>query len=520
MTVRDWQGIGRMPLVRRRPESAAPSAPSAPVAAGYGHLVFWPFAIITILLGMGSGSFLLGLSAAAWAFIMAALGARAPYLVFACFHQAIMAMSGATFLGVFGHYPGDVAMEEFIPQALVLRLLVLLMATVVYCLIVRKDMPGDARLGQSSKILNLSPNVLFLVLLALFSLEWLRVPLQPSSTGGIRQIVLHVINFRLVFFGLFLINVLRSNRKKHYLMLAFISLYIALPAATTGSSGWSSIADIALLLTAGFMVFPTARGAARLTVPVLVVGGMLALFIAMFGLIWEGGMKGTWRTTLRDSGQMSAVTSISQFADQTQGVLSNFDTIDALEKLSARMSSGVGFSSYVINNVPRSIPYANGERMLSAFRNLIPRILYPQKPDLGGDSWLIRKYANVNAAGDESGSSIGLGYPAELYIDFGVFGVIAGGILLGLIFAFGKKIVGLMARNPDLANVCLAITLYASFLSSDASLVKMVSSLVYSLLVFSVAALLVSRFLYVPFRARPVAGSPPAPPGRLTERLR
>ena len=84
MTVRDWQGIGRMPLVRRRPESAAPSAP---VAAGYGHLVFWPFAVITILLGLGSGSFLLGLSAAAWAVIMAALGARAPYLVFACFYQ-------------------------------------------------------------------------------------------------------------------------------------------------------------------------------------------------------------------------------------------------------------------------------------------------------------------------------------------------------------------------------------------------------------------------------------------------
>ena len=154
----------------------------------------------------------------------------------------------------------------------------------------------------------------------------------------------------------------------------------------------------------------------------------------------------------------------------------------------------------MINNVPRSIPYANGERMLSAFGNLIPRIIYPQKPDLGGDSWLIRKYANVNAAGDESGSSIGMGYPTELYIDFGVWGVVIGGILLGLIFALGKKLVAYLAPNPDLANMCLAITLYASFLSSDASLVKMVSSLVYSLVMFAVFSSVVHRFLYVKFR--------------------
>lgn len=505
--------IGKMRPVRamRPARSAAPPVAAANAVKGYGHFVFWPFAIVIVALGVMSRDWLLMGTSVAFASAMVWLGGKTPYLAFACFYQAMIGMSGGAYLGIYGHYPGGVAANEYVPRALALLQLALVVVTATYWLIVREDTPGDVRLGQSRRMLKISPYQLFAVLLILFIPEWLRIPLQPSSTGGFRQLVLHLVNFRYVLFALFLINVLRANKRRFYLMLLLLFVYIALPLSVTGSAGWSSLAIMTLMLTAGCLVFTNVRGGARLTPAIIGVGAAAIVFLISFGLIWEGGMKLAWRTTLsNNAGSSSMVARISQFGEETQGVIKNFDMSYSLEQLTSRMSSGEGFCSLVLRNVPRSIPFANGERSLAALQNLVPRILFPGKQDLGGDSWLVRKYANIVAAGDESGTSIGLGYVTELYVDLGARGVVLGSIFLGMVLAIGKLLFRRFAGGGDIGNASIAVILYVTFTVPDASLTKMVASMVFGLVVFTLLGHLTYRYLYVPYgpAARASRGRP------------
>jgi hypothetical protein len=64
---------------------------------------------------------------------------------------------------------------------------------------------------------------------------------------------------------------------------------------------------------------------------------------------------------------------------------------------------------------------------------LTPRLLFPNKASID-DSARTEKYTGVQVSGTEQGTSISLGYVAESYIDFGVKGMFAPILLLGLFY--------------------------------------------------------------------------------------
>ncbi len=502
----------RSPVALQRRQSQGAVEGKARVAKGYGSLVWLPFAVIIVAMAALSHSAVLFGSSLVWASCMAFMGARIPMMVFACFLQVTSAITGCAYLGAYGHYPSGVADTQLAPWAVAALELGLLVVAAVYWGVVRYERPGDPRLGESNRMLKLGPTHLFILLLIVFSPEWLRLPLQPSSTGGFRQIVQHIVNFRMVLYCIFLINCIRANRKKAYYKLIFISIYIALPMSVTGHAGWSSIVILALMVFASSLVFPIARGGARLSAAGISVAMAAVVFLAGFGLIWEGGLKGAWRSTLSEgSGDMSMTASLSAFADQATTVMQQFNLSQSLEVLTSRMSSGEGFSSLVLRNVPRAIPYANGERSMGAIGNLLPRVIFRNKADLGGDSWLVRKYAQVDAAGDEEGASIGLGYVSEFYIDYGVIGIVAGSAALGLLFASGIVAFRMMGGRGDLANAAMAVIFYTTFTTPDASLTKMVGALASEIIVFAGVIYFVNRYLYVRFRT-PTSADPALSP--------
>lgn len=79
-------------------------------------------------------------------------------------------------------------------------------------------------------------------------------------------------------------------------------------------------------------------------------------------------------------------------------------------------------------------PYAYGETVLSAFFTLIPRVLWPDKPQVAGGSTFVSQYSGVLRPFDDS-TSIGLPYPFELYANGGPILVIVGLALIGYICA-------------------------------------------------------------------------------------
>jgi hypothetical protein len=66
---------------------------------------------------------------------------------------------------------------------------------------------------------------------------------------------------------------------------------------------------------------------------------------------------------------------------------------------------------------------------------LMPRFLFPNKPAIH-DSYRTRFYTRLHVAGPEEGTSVGIGYMGESYVDFGPVGMFTPIFLLGLFYGF------------------------------------------------------------------------------------
>jgi hypothetical protein len=94
----------------------------------------------------------------------------------------------------------------------------------------------------------------------------------------------------------------------------------------------------------------------------------------------------------------------------------------------------VNFFALALENVPNRVPYENGGLWTGSIMHILtPRLLFPDKPALD-DSERTRLYTGVQVAGVESGTSIGIGYVGESYIDFGPVWMFAPIFLLGILY--------------------------------------------------------------------------------------
>jgi hypothetical protein len=112
---------------------------------------------------------------------------------------------------------------------------------------------------------------------------------------------------------------------------------------------------------------------------------------------------------------------------------------DGMDALIMRISY-VNYFAMTVENVPARVPYANGALWNGAIMHILtPRLLFPDKPSLD-DSERTRTYTGLEVAGMESGTSIGIGYVGESYVDYGPIWMFVPifflGLLYGLIYRF------------------------------------------------------------------------------------
>lgn len=74
--------------------------------------------------------------------------------------------------------------------------------------------------------------------------------------------------------------------------------------------------------------------------------------------------------------------------------------------------------SRVIKYVPNAEPYAYGSTIVNIFTSLIPRVLWPDKPELSGNLYL-EKYGKYTP---QEGTSMSIGQIGESYANFGFWG--------------------------------------------------------------------------------------------------
>jgi hypothetical protein len=164
------------------------------------------------------------------------------------------------------------------------------------------------------------------------------------------------------------------------------------------------------------------------------------------------------------------------------------------EALPTRLSSGLGFTSLVLERVPRVIDHERGFLTRRALLHVTqPRFLFPDKGNLGGDSWLVARYAGVMAADESSGTSVGLGYMTQFYIDFGRVGAVALAFLLGLVIAAILETLRAVSPSALLYGGAATMILLANFRNYDGELAKILGGLLTQAAVLALMLATVAR---------------------------
>ena len=79
----------------------------------------------------------------------------------------------------------------------------------------------------------------------------------------------------------------------------------------------------------------------------------------------------------------------------------------------------VDFFAYTIAHVPAAVPHENGALLGTAVRHVLtPRVLFPDKAALVGDTDMTKKYTGLDLYAAQN-TSISIGYFGDTYIDFG-----------------------------------------------------------------------------------------------------
>lgn len=162
-------------------------------------------------------------------------------------------------------------------------------------------------------------------------------------------------------------------------------------------------------------------------VTIALAGLMASVFWSAVKMQYRSYLSARWSKT-SSVPITEKIAALKKISDHTEGGVMNV----GIDKLLARLSYTQWFGS-TISHVPSRVPHEGGTLFLDAVKHvLMPRILFPNKKVLD-DSARTAKYTGIAVAGRESNTSIGIGYMAEFYVDFGPHGMMVPIFFLGLL---------------------------------------------------------------------------------------
>jgi len=236
-----------------------------------------------------------------------------------------------------------------------------------------------------------------------------------------------------------------------------------------------------------FFVLIVAAMSSRLALRGRRLAASATCFVILFvlGVVWSA-IKMDYREFLanEETANEEAIPIERKFdklADLVQSVTwDNFT--DGMDALVMRVSY-VNYVALAIENVPARIPYENGELWKGSIVHvLMPRLFFPDKPILD-DSERTRMYTGVQVAGMESGTSIGIGYVGESYIDFGRVWMFVPIFLLGLLYGLINRFFITRTRYKLLGSALAVSILIFNAYAIETSNIKLVGGVVSAALV-------------------------------------
>ena len=307
-------------------------------------------------------------------------------------------------------------------------------------------------------------------------LAWLISFIIASSIGAIawkfgslRQFATPIGSIKWIFFYLLIYRILVRDEGYQYLMTAvFLEFLGGFGYFSTFKEGIMMLLIVVMGLPRGMSL--RVRG---ITLAFITMGFFASLFWSVIKVDFRDYLQKEWR---KKSG---GATTLEKLEVITM-LVSRMDARKIEEGFKATVSrvSYTGLFGTVIKHVPAGEPHSNGELWLGAITHVLtPRFLFPDKKVLD-DSARARRFTGMRLSGAEEGTSIGIGYMAESYADFGSWGMYFPVYLLGLFFG---RIYRNFSANPQSALLGSAIAtsiLFSVIQAFALSNAKIVGSLV------------------------------------------
>jgi hypothetical protein len=123
-----------------------------------------------------------------------------------------------------------------------------------------------------------------------------------------------------------------------------------------------------------------------------------------------------------------------------------FHRTDHLMRVEERLNQDALVGAAVAYLASRPHEFARGATFVQALAALIPRAIWPDKPEVGGSGDLVTTYTGVRFA---EGTSVGIGQVMEAYVNFGRDGVVILFFVLGGVLIWVDRWAGLRLRQGD-----------------------------------------------------------------------
>lgn len=331
---------------------------------------------------------------------------------------------------------------------------------------------------------------------------WIAFSFFNSFVSGImfrfmplQQIFVGLLNIKMVIVAALMLVSFLNNKDKRYIY--FVIVVEIVLGFTSYFSGFKSILFYLIIITA--TLYP------KLNFKVSLKYASAIGLILVLGLTWIL-IRGEYRSFLNQGTGMQVVSvPMGQRLEYLGKLIFSieFDYFGEGIELMIKRTSYSDFLAQVMDRVPAYTVYENGDLFLNTVKHIfMPRLFFPQKKSLD-DSEITNIYTGRQYAGAAQGTSIGIGYMAYYYIDFGKYlmliFIFLQGVLYGLVYKFFSKKI---KRNFLVFAVTLPI--FMGVYLYETSQPKLIGGLLSSFIVMFIAAKYFLRYFisYVTIKKR------------------
>jgi hypothetical protein len=302
------------------------------------------------------------------------------------------------------------------------------------------------------------------------------VPYLTWRLLPIAQLLLELGSLKWAFYILLGYITLKRRTKRVYFIIATLLEFVA---GIGFFSGFKTVFFVCALVILSTHIRVNAR--------MLIASLLIVSVVALSGVGWIS-IREEYRNFLnRGTGQQVVLVSpteqVTEFADLVTSIEPQ-DLSGSAEQMFRRLAY-VDFFAAVLDYVPSRHPFENGAILLKAVRHLFPRFLDPGKDILESDSEITMRYTGISVASADRGTSIGIGYMAEAYVDFGAYGMFVLVILFGVLW--GSMYAWLVSRGGVIATgLALGTTLLIGASQFEIAEAKLLGGMLSEFLVLAV----------------------------------